>query len=163
MVVAWQSSHILAERGKPSPILVCKGKFISHYKFDSPFNNSVSTSPVAHVSHKLKDTTMISSYKATRERLRFHAECIIPMPLHPHLLVRSWAWRARVLERSLSFLSPVLSIPQTLAFLSVAQTARSGTLYLTCPSAPRGFPLMKHYGEQMHRGQPGQKQPATVI
>lgn len=57
---------------------------------------------------------------------------------------------------------PARSRPQRYQLCQIHRQPRSGTLFLTCPSAPRGIPLMRHYGEQMQRGQPGQKQPATV-
>lgn len=50
----------------------------------------------------------------------------------------------------------------TLSALSDPRQRRSWTLFLTCPSAPGGIPLMSHYGEQMQPGQPGGKQPATL-
>lgn len=56
----------------------------------------------------------------------------------------------------------VPSRAQPYQLCQIHRRPRSGTLFLTCPSAPRGIPLMRRYREQMQRGQPGQKQPATV-
>lgn len=56
----------------------------------------------------------------------------------------------------------VLPRPEHYQPCQVLRQQRSETLFLTCPSALKGIPLMRHYGEQMQRGQPGQEQPATV-
>lgn len=87
----------------------------------------------------------------------------------PHDLIRSWVTRLGVLYQPPFYhhthrpsFSLVLSKRQHYQLCQIHRQQRSGTLFLTCPSAPIGIPLMRHYGEQMQRGQPGQKQPATV-
>lgn len=100
-----------------------------------------------------------------------HWNCLLVLTPQPDSVIRSQAWgsggvlylkRKSPLRPTSPPSSPSPVQTSTLSVLSDPRQRRSWTLFLTCPSAPGGIPLMSHYGEQMQPGQPGGKQPAKL-